>query len=470
MKDRNKIAVEKMKQKQSKKIIIYGETCSATTGNGKLIYFMAKAFQSAGHQVFTIGREYNAMQLWYDNIPILPSFHNPNAGMGSVENVSKIADYVNYLQPDFFICVGDPYQYQQFGIGRIDFKKVKTIMYATIDSEGMFCNDALKLAGLGDYLTQCDKVISTAKFTQEQLKKWLDIDSELIYETIDTNNYSPVSKEKKVELKKKHRFKGNDFVMYYSGRNLMRKRHNILLDACTKFICETENTYLYLNIPCANVQGKVFYPDTLNPVDFVSRVLKKKYGRDLVEEKRIIFIERGELGANNITEQKNAEFYQLSDVYVTTTGGEGFGLCPCESLSCGVPAIVPDNTTGKEIIGVDKGLKMPSSGFQFGKGGLLPNAPIEDWGSYGLKHKLTTAENTYNAIKFLYKDPELRANLGKQGREYVRKMFNIADFTSKWINVIKTTEKKPEPEFKDMNIVEGKEDDLNKLEEIKNGA
>ena len=468
--------LEGLRKKHQKVIFIYGAPCNKSTGNGKLIYHMAKAFQSAGHEVVTIGLEYNRPMIWFDNIPILPGFHCEicgNAHKGNDENVQKIADYINIWprRPDFFICVGDPFQMQQFGIGNLSFEKIKTkaIMYATYDSKGIFTNELLKEEGLKDYLDICDKIVSNSLHTQKQLKEWNKMESDMIYVTSDLNNYSPVSKEKKAELKKKHRFKSDDFVIFSSGRNIVRKRHNTLIDAAAKFICETKNTYLYLNIPVSIVGDKAFYPDTLNPLDFVKRVLKKKYGRDLNEEGRIIFIGRGGLGSEDITEQQNAEIYQMADVYAYATGAESFGVCPVESMACGVPVIIPDNTTGKEILGIDKikndkyfSKNSPTSGFQFGKGGLLVNAPTQIWVDWGLEQFLTTTENIYKAIKFLHNDPDLRNNLGKQGREYVEKTFNYGEFRRKWLEVLKTTEKKPkekvEEEFKPVEIKGEKKD------------
>ena len=452
---------QEIREKNSKKIIIYGSAANGSTGNGKLIYHLSKAFQSAGHKVYTIGLSYNGPQIAFDGIPIMPSMYCEICGeshKGHPRNVSKIATYINMLVPDYFICVGDPFQMHQFGIGNINFENIKTkpIMYATIDSFGMFTNERLKASGRREYLPLCDKVISTAKFSQEQLKEWLNIDSDLIYETIDMNDiYKPVDKAKKIELKKKYRFKEEDFVIYYSGRNMMRKRPFTMLDAAAKFLCETENTYLYINIPMIVVNDEAFYSDDLNPIDFVKRVLKHKYKRDLVEEGRILFIGRGGLGSQDIKEAQNAELYQIADVLLMTTSGEGFNLTPVEANACGVPVIVPNNSTGKELLGIEDASKEPEAGFQFGKGGLLTNCPINQWQGFGLRQRITTPDNTYKAIKFLYKDPQLRENMGKQGREYVLKTFNQDIFRQKWLDIIKTTVKKePEKEKDDFKTME----------------
>jgi len=451
-KERDIKARQKLKEKYSKKILIWGATVHKSTGNSKLIYNMCKAFQSAGHQVFTIGMDYNRMQIWWDNIPIMSGFKCEKCGYFDIE---KIAEQITRLHPDFFICVGDPIGIQQFEMGRLNFDNIKTkaLAYVTIDSEGMFCNESLIKEGKLDYLSLCDKIISTAKFTQEQLKEWMGLDSDMIYETINTNNYSPIKKEKKNLLKKKYRFKEDDFVIYYMGRNILRKRYNILLDACAKFLCETENTYLYLNIPADNWDNDVpIFPDISNPYDFVKKVLKKKYGKDLIEEKRIIFVRRGGLGSTQISEQQNSELYNISDLFVSTTAGEGFGLGPIEANSCGIPVITPDNSTGPEILGLESGRisKDQSSGFKYAKGGLLTNTPIDLWVGHGLKQRITTPEDTYKAIKYLYDNPEERLKMGLNGAKFVKDTFNFDIFKEKWLKLISTTEKKNQ--FKEMEI------------------
>ena len=453
--NRNKLALEKLKQKNSKKIIIWGATISKSTGNSKLIHHMCKAFQSAGHQVFTIGMDYNRMQIWWDNIPIMPSFKCEKC---SNFDITKIAEYIEKIRPDFFICVGDPYTFQQYGIGRLNFDNIRTkaLAYCTVDSDGYFTNNELTREGYLDYLPNCDNIISTAEFTKEQLKKWMDLDSEMIYETIDMSNYHPVKKEKRDLLRKKYRFKENDFVIYGMGRNLMRKRNNILLDACAKFLCETENTYLYLNIPADKWKDDMpVFPDRINPYDFVKRVLKKKYGRDLIEEKRVIFIRRAGLGSTQISEQENAELYQISDLFVSTSSGEGFGLGGVESQNCGVPVILPDNSTSREIIGASKdnnklGSYTTEQPFLFGEGGIITETPIDLWTDYGLKQRITTPEATYDAISYLYNNPEIRVQMGLNGLKYVKSTFNYDIFREKWLKVINTTEKKNQ--FKEMDI------------------
>lgn len=445
---------EKAREEIKKKtILIYGSSALGTTGNGKLIFNMAKAFQSEGHKVYTVGFDYNGVQISQNGIIVLPGFHCEvcgNSNKGESWRVQKIADYITYFQPDYFICVGDQIMFQQFGLGKLNLPDMKTkaILYSTVDSEGLpFCNANLINAGLPDYAEICDRIIGSADFSVNQYKYWLDLDVTSIPEPVDGDVYKPVTAERKLELRKKYRFPEEGFIMYYSGRNIMRKRPFTLLEAAAEFLTKTTNTYLYVNTP-PSIKGEVaFYPDELNPIDYVKRVLKRKYGRDLMEEGRIVFLGRGGLGDPKISEAQNAELYQLSDLYVMTTGAEGFNLTPVEASLCGVPIIVPDNSTGPEIVGVtdDNDKELMEMDFRFGnlgECGILTSAPIESFETYGLKQNLTTHTITSQAMSWMYEHPTERLELGKSAREYALKKFNFEDFKKRWLKVIRETEKK----------------------------
>ena len=457
MKDRNQKEINtndrnikaKLKSKEistPKKVIIYGPSCSNSTGLGKIIFMMAKSLQEAGHQVFTIAQWYNSHQTWYKDVPILPDFYCETCGsanIGSQEYVQKLGDTISMIRPDYFITVGDPYQFQQYGLGMIDFKNIKVLCYTTMDSEGYFCNELVKEMGKPDFLDNCDRIISMAEYTKEQLKEWKQINSDVIYPPILTELYKPVSSEVKKELRKKYRVDENEFLIYISGRNILRKRHNIAIEACCELLNETDNVTVFLNIPPSKSGNQLYYPDGLNPVDFVARVMKQKYGRDFMTEGKLLFIEREELGSTKINEEQNVEFYQIADLYVSATSGEGFSFCPAESMSCEVPIVIPDNSTGDEQINC---LEADSnSPFIIGQEGLLVDTPIHLHTDFGTMQHLCNSEDMYQAIKWMYNNPKDRIEMGKKGRQHVINNFNLNQFKENWVKIIKSTEKKVKP-------------------------
>jgi len=54
------------------------------------------------------------------------------------------------------------------------------------------------------------------------------------------------------------------------------------------------------------------------------------------------------------------QVYNASDCYLTTTHGEGWGLSITEAMATGLPVVAPDNTSVPEILGDDRGWKIPS--------------------------------------------------------------------------------------------------------------
>lgn len=52
-------------------------------------------------------------------------------------------------------------------------------------------------------------------------------------------------------------------------------------------------------------------------------------------------------------EHEMASIYSASGCYVSASRGEGWNLPVCEAAACGVPVIVPDNTSHPEVVGSD---------------------------------------------------------------------------------------------------------------------
>jgi glycosyltransferase involved in cell wall biosynthesis len=49
------------------------------------------------------------------------------------------------------------------------------------------------------------------------------------------------------------------------------------------------------------------------------------------------------------------EIYNATDLLISTTGGEGWGLSTTEAMACKVPVVVPNHTALTEIISDDRG-------------------------------------------------------------------------------------------------------------------
>jgi len=61
-------------------------------------------------------------------------------------------------------------------------------------------------------------------------------------------------------------------------------------------------------------------------------------------------------------EHEMARIYCASDAYVSASRGEGWNLPACEAAACGIPVIVPENTSHAEVVGA-AGWTFPIEGF-----------------------------------------------------------------------------------------------------------
>ena len=65
----------------------------------------------------------------------------------------------------------------------------------------------------------------------------------------------------------------------------------------------------------------------------------------------------------NIEKQKLVELYNKSNVFVSTSIAETFGLAQCEAMMCGVPVVATSNGGIDDFISKENGIKVPLRDF-----------------------------------------------------------------------------------------------------------
>lgn len=73
--------------------------------------------------------------------------------------------------------------------------------------------------------------------------------------------------------------------------------------------------------------------------------------------------------------------YNSADVFVTTSRGEGWGLCVSDAVTCGVPVVAPDHTSHTDILRDGRGVLVPCREWQVQREDwdqLRPVADVEE--------------------------------------------------------------------------------------------
>ena len=119
--------------------------------------------------------------------------------------------------------------------------------------------------------------------------------------------------------------------------------------------------------------------------------------------------------------------YNAADLYVSTTGGEGFGLNLAESLACGVPVVVTDWAADAETVGPG-GVLVPPLIDRYGE-------PVRYHSTYGMDWAVPDPRGFVDPIVELLNKPHRRKALGEAGRAHVRRSFSWGRAADQFIDL-----------------------------------
>lgn len=413
--------LETYKKDKVIRVMLAGDSITATSGTGQILAEWGAELVKHGFEVYAVAFKMQDIELTTTTgIKMLPAYYDIKSKKSINEFGSTIAKYIRKYNPHFFITFGDCHHLTNLAIGNINLSNsnCKFIHYETHDCEGMLNNWAITNSGRKEVLLRTDKTITTTYYGKHELEKEFFKVDNVIPLFVDHTLFTPVSKSVKKIIREKYGIPKDAFVVFTCGRVQYRKRQEILIEGMCKLMCKHEDIYLVAYCPGYNETN------SMNLEEFIGRNMYRDYNRNFLNEGKIIFVTgKGVSLGRGMAKSIMVEFYIMSDLFLSTSAGEGFGLCQVESQLCGVPVLTPDNTSGKEIVG-DKRMLLDT----------LPGINV----GYGIKQKFTTPEEVEKKVEELYESPNLRDELGKIGRKYCMKKFNKSIFINSWLKELKT--------------------------------
>ena len=121
--------------------------------------------------------------------------------------------------------------------------------------------------------------------------------------------------------------------------------------------------------------------------------------------------------------------YNMADVYVTTHGGEGFGIPIAEAMAAETPHVATNCTTTPELAQNEDGH------WERGLGARVAENCIDN----GVVRPYVDIEDFCDKVEFLLDNPITRARMGKAGRKWVIKNCSVPVITKKWNDVFNET-------------------------------
>jgi len=382
--------VEKPKQKEKIKVLWYSNSPNLKTGYGKVTREVcSRLVNDLKYDIHVLGENYIGKTVDFLGFKLHGREQNEQEIVALQKAILKI-------KPDVLIILEDSFTCYRQGFHTVNFGDVKTIFYLPLDGGNIVTTGH-------EVLRNINKIIAMSDFTHDELAKE-NFDSSVIWHGVDTYDFRPANNSEKSYLRKKHGIAEDCILGVYFGRNSVRKRTNRLLEAAVNACLENDKLRFFLHI-------MHYKSRDLDCEDFVRRIMKSKCGRDMVEERRIIFNPKAIRHENAPSDKEVAEYIQMSDFTVSSTSGEGSGLLSPESFACGIPTIVTNYTTSEEWL--------EKYAEEYGKRGLL--VPIEsyDTTSYNSEHALINIEELKKSILWMADNLVQCKQMGINGRKFV---------------------------------------------------
>lgn len=324
------------------KILFATDNPKVSTGYAKTARLTIFDFCKWGAEVFA-----TAFNSWdtteveqWNGVTILPNpYHNSHGGNDLYGNAKLIEDYDNKYHFDVIIFHNDSYRLGFIKELPIHIQK-KIILWLPFDQpkecpDVNYINNFIPLMKNGlkvNFITKygCDAHYA---LTPPEVRSNLGY----IRHAIENWDFVPLDEDQKYIAKKELGLE-NKFVLCRVDKNQHRKNWKQMFEIYSKFVEDKDDVMLICK---TNPNGG--HGDGTS-IDLIK--LAEEYG---ISDK-VIF-------KNDFmtTKELSEKIYGRSDVYMTTTVSEGFGLSIAEAMSCGVSVIAPNHTVIPEITNEGRG-------------------------------------------------------------------------------------------------------------------
>jgi glycosyltransferase involved in cell wall biosynthesis len=261
-----------------------------------------------------------------------------------------------------------------------------------------------------------------AKFGKQQVEKLYGVPCDYIPHAVDTTNYFPMKEDERKKLRQMWGLEGK-FVVGSVFRNQGRKMADRTIKAFALFAKNNPDAILLL------------HTDPEDPAQvFPLQSLINRFGIN----NRVIFT--GMKYYKGWDYREMYKVYNLMDVFLLTTSGEGFGIPIIESMACGIPVLATDYTTTRELaINNSAGIGINLVGTEESENPDVHCNEIIDGtitGSWAVERGICSVKNAAEKLQFLKDNLQLRRQMGEKGREAVLRDYNWEIVGNKWINMV----------------------------------
>jgi len=248
---------------------------------------------------------------------------------------NKIYEYLEMVQPDVVMIYNDAYTIARF-IESMKHDRIKSSYKLWLYVDQVYTGIAPPLIGV--LHNHADRIYC---FTEIWKRKFLEYgpfpDVRVLEHAVDPTVFANVSEDTKKSLRNNMGVPPDAIVFLNANRNSQRKRIDLTVAGFVGLLKTDPTTHYYL-IVASNLQPQTGAYYDIQRI-FVEEL--KDVGLDVQTfARRLLLVDTSP--PNVWSDEAINQLYNVADIGINTSDGEGFGLCQLEHMYTGAPQIVTD--------------------------------------------------------------------------------------------------------------------------------
>lgn len=322
------------------RIVFVSTHTDQTTGYSKVAFNMLK-------QLATLSPKVKTFHFGFQRHPNHPGFRKLPDGIIQYDaaanedpkeegfGFNKIKEYLEMVNPDVVMIYNDPLIIHRF-VESMKHDRASSTYKLWVYVDQVY--DGIAQPLMDTIRTHADRVYVFTELWKQKLARYGNFsDVRVLEHAVDSSMFSNLTVDTRMAVRANLGIPSNAIVFLNANRNSQRKRLDLTIQGFVALLAKNPEKPYYLIITTnASPQSGAFY----DIPRIFSREVEKYQNLTPQIATRMILIDTAP--PNVVGDDGINQIYNVADIGINTSDGEGFGLCQLEHMFTGAPQIVTD--------------------------------------------------------------------------------------------------------------------------------
>lgn len=383
------------------RIVLVSTHVDQTTGYSKVAYNLLKQLTTLSPKVkvYHFGFQRHPSRTGFRKVPDGVSTYDASLNEEPKEDgfgFNKIREYLDMVTPDVVMIYNDALVVHKF-IESMKHERGKSSYKLWLYLDQVY--DGIAKPLMDNLYAHADRIYTfTDLWKQKLLTQYGEFpDVRVLGHAVDPSMFTSMSTEMRLSIRKNMNISEKAIIFLNANRNSQRKRLDLSIAGFTRLLKERPSDPLYLLI-ATNIspQAGSYYD--------IQRIFVEELNRHELAPAtyltRLLVVDTSPpnvLGDDGIN-----QLYNLCDIGINTSDGEGYGLCQLEHMYTGAPQIVTDIGSYRSFLDEKVAEFVPPCDRNYFSGGMplgfyAPSFSIEEVAS-AMKRMIDTISEKRQAV------------------------------------------------------------------------